>query len=420
MATTSFFDECVPAQPGFSSSVAAVTIIPDAGRVAKAWMKWYTLTTKVRKVRFIKQMIADKIQKEAEGRTDIYDTIADFMKQSSDGLHNASQMVADAVTNPAKVYAGQFSTLSETDPSTQRESQWREENEMGNEGLEQVSLVSNNDSTHDNDDTRNEDIVHEAVGSKHNSIFPANVGKSANLGNDDIPKEGSIQVIAGSTHDSKSLGNSNSNNNNNPAIDNNDDRTNRKREENGLMAILTQWMGTDDRVAKENVIIDDTPEANIELQTLDKSDSDVEAQTRVDNCESPGQDDDDGPGDSPDQIESQRGEPDVRNFKYEDFNVVQYAKKLGFEEETQLIGIVEGLGIEAMGLFAKEYAQSSGNCCPFGTFPHEVLIVPLHSMPPHHLLCFTLSVQVRLRSFSISRVSKSLGRWRSSYGMSYA
>jgi hypothetical protein len=39
--TSAFFDYCVPNQPGFSSSVAAVTILPSAAEIATAWKKWY-------------------------------------------------------------------------------------------------------------------------------------------------------------------------------------------------------------------------------------------------------------------------------------------------------------------------------------------------------------------------------------------
>jgi hypothetical protein len=39
--TSAFFDYCVPNQPGFSSSVVAVTILPSAREIATAWKKWY-------------------------------------------------------------------------------------------------------------------------------------------------------------------------------------------------------------------------------------------------------------------------------------------------------------------------------------------------------------------------------------------
>jgi len=46
--------------------------------------------------------------------------------------------------------------------------------------------------------------------------------------------------------------------------------------------------------------------------------------------------------------------------------VKAYARKLGFEEETELNGIVDGLGIEELSIFAREYVQSSANPCVYG------------------------------------------------------
>lgn len=56
--TTTFFDHCVPNQPGFSSSVAAVTIIPGALDLSVAWRKWYAAASKLRRLRFIREQIA--------------------------------------------------------------------------------------------------------------------------------------------------------------------------------------------------------------------------------------------------------------------------------------------------------------------------------------------------------------------------
>jgi hypothetical protein len=58
--TSKFFDKCVPNQPGFSSSVAAVTILPPANRLDQAWQKWYKAAAKVRRLRLIKNIIEDK------------------------------------------------------------------------------------------------------------------------------------------------------------------------------------------------------------------------------------------------------------------------------------------------------------------------------------------------------------------------
>ena len=57
---STFFDQCVPPQPGFSSSVAAVTILPDAPKLAKAWRTWYKHVGLLRRLRFIRSLIAKK------------------------------------------------------------------------------------------------------------------------------------------------------------------------------------------------------------------------------------------------------------------------------------------------------------------------------------------------------------------------
>ena len=55
--TTCFFDYCVPNPPGFSSSVAAVTILPGASQLAAAWKKWYIATKAVQRLRFIRRTL---------------------------------------------------------------------------------------------------------------------------------------------------------------------------------------------------------------------------------------------------------------------------------------------------------------------------------------------------------------------------
>jgi hypothetical protein len=58
--TSSFFDHCVPNQPGFSSSVAAVTILPAASQLAKSWRMWYAAAGKLRRLRYIRKLIAER------------------------------------------------------------------------------------------------------------------------------------------------------------------------------------------------------------------------------------------------------------------------------------------------------------------------------------------------------------------------
>ena len=50
----------MPRQPGFTSSVAAVTILPDADELATAWRKWYIAAAVLRRLRFVRSLIADR------------------------------------------------------------------------------------------------------------------------------------------------------------------------------------------------------------------------------------------------------------------------------------------------------------------------------------------------------------------------
>lgn len=67
VATTRFFDEVVPPQPGFSSSVVAVTMIPKAKLVAKAQRKWKVVEMKLQTLRYIRKLITNaKNKKEGQ------------------------------------------------------------------------------------------------------------------------------------------------------------------------------------------------------------------------------------------------------------------------------------------------------------------------------------------------------------------
>lgn len=58
---TKYFDACVPNPPGFSSSVAAITILPSAADLANAWGKWYAAAGQLRRLRFIRDIIQEKV-----------------------------------------------------------------------------------------------------------------------------------------------------------------------------------------------------------------------------------------------------------------------------------------------------------------------------------------------------------------------
>jgi hypothetical protein len=63
--TADFFDKCVPNQPGFSSSVAACSILPDPSHIARSWSLWYKCASQARKLRFITHQL--KVKQNEQG-----------------------------------------------------------------------------------------------------------------------------------------------------------------------------------------------------------------------------------------------------------------------------------------------------------------------------------------------------------------
>ena len=63
-AAIEFFEKCVPKQPGYTSSVAAVTILPDSSHVTEAWKKWHACTKLLRRLSFIRRQLQLKYGEE--------------------------------------------------------------------------------------------------------------------------------------------------------------------------------------------------------------------------------------------------------------------------------------------------------------------------------------------------------------------
>ena len=62
-AVTTFFDNCVPNQPGFTSSIAAITILPCASSLTKAWKEWNKAASALRRLRCIRSEIGKRLPK---------------------------------------------------------------------------------------------------------------------------------------------------------------------------------------------------------------------------------------------------------------------------------------------------------------------------------------------------------------------
>jgi hypothetical protein len=65
-ASIKFFDECIPTPPGFTSSVVALTILPEPAIVSQAWKKWYYCGKKLRQLRYIRHHIQLQLERQQQ------------------------------------------------------------------------------------------------------------------------------------------------------------------------------------------------------------------------------------------------------------------------------------------------------------------------------------------------------------------
>jgi hypothetical protein len=107
--TTAFFDQCVPNQPGFSSSVAAVTIIPGAAKMTIAWKKWSKAAINFRRLRFLHELIQIKKREQEQQITlDNGNTANILIDEETDEIFVPEEIV-DMVSN---LPVGQTSTTN--------------------------------------------------------------------------------------------------------------------------------------------------------------------------------------------------------------------------------------------------------------------------------------------------------------------
>ena len=104
-AGVDIFDQCVPNQPGFTSSIAAITILPDASKLCKVWGKWYECGSKMRRLRYIKAHLENRRKMQQDGVKGLRNIVIDApinvakatAKAAVDGIETAKDLAADRI-----------------------------------------------------------------------------------------------------------------------------------------------------------------------------------------------------------------------------------------------------------------------------------------------------------------------------------
>ena len=115
-AAVDFFDQCIPTQQGFTSSVVAVTMVPDATKITKVWGQWYRCGAAMRRLRYIQTHLNYRRQTQRTGRKGLHNvfvaapsraagvapkattkTVDHIREHAAEGIETVTEQVADDV-----------------------------------------------------------------------------------------------------------------------------------------------------------------------------------------------------------------------------------------------------------------------------------------------------------------------------------
>jgi hypothetical protein len=332
-ATVSFFDKCIPNQPGFTSSVVAVTIVPDAKRVAKAWMKWYDCGKKFRRLRYIKYMLEKRRQMQIDGILGIHDYVDTALKAPilvakatgkatthvAKATGNAMTQVTDRVCGTAVLAESgdQENDASMADPLTpidynvsaadkKQDDSSTEEKQKGHNPVEADGIV-----------TKSFQLMQECAGNEDEERDGGNA-------NDGIRGNwfGQIVTIFGPS----------------------------KKDESKL--------STDE----ETGVVVNVPKSSVYYDA--QHDPSSPGQCATSPCGSELYVDSKLP--ETERSKSPRTKYAEEHFEYQTFDPDEFAQWIGFSEETECDEILDTLGVEQLTAYSREMSQSASNPCVYG------------------------------------------------------
>jgi hypothetical protein len=373
-ATVDFFDQCVPNQPGFTSSVVAVSIIPDAAAVAAAWMEWYKCGKRMRRLRYIKHVLEERKQMQRDGIKSLHDYVDAAAKAPGQIAQATVHMVQQAAEKSKEEIENIFCPdRQEPRPSIEDGVGPTPFNgDGGNIPLVSLSTTESNDKQVDT-----EQIGDDSDATKTKILDAPLNTLSASVGGDVISVPNESDIISPKVTPGKEVGGGN---------------TKETAEGlSGLVGRVASLLGmkskkTDDDGDFAWMCADGSADIQDGQSELDVHNPEAESSRPI-------------PGNT--SVEEEEGnsiyfdskprisvmtsgrlssvpedkvrieEDDDKNFEdqsfdYKYFDPQEFAKWIGYMEETELDQLVDTLGVEQLSVYSREMSQSASNLCVYG------------------------------------------------------
>eukprot|EP00536_Pseudo-nitzschia_multiseries_P004604 jgi/Psemu1/253742/estExt_Genewise1Plus.C_770053 len=105
-AAVEFFDQCVPNQSGYTSSIAAISMVPDAKQLTKVWGKWYACGNHLRRLRHLKALLERRREMKQAGQLSLHDILVLAPANIARATLKATTETLDTVKDRAKSQDG--------------------------------------------------------------------------------------------------------------------------------------------------------------------------------------------------------------------------------------------------------------------------------------------------------------------------
>ena len=353
-AGVKFFDQCVPNQPGFTSSIAAITMVPDAQKATKVWGKWYECGSKMRRLRYIKSHLETRLKMQREGELGLRDMVItaplnavkatvkattekiDTMKVvTSEGFETVKELASEEIEKMKELGRERIPTRMQTNPTqvcSTRNSNSSFVSSTEDAFFDAATFTSGSDNGIENE-TRDEE--------KKNSDFETELSLTEGLTKEDSTPSSLTQDNAnGTSSRSKPV---------------NDSQTSAA----SVDIELGQTHCTDESTTLTY------HDADHDAEKVDPESASGNLVTIVSSGEEDQQDDTNNTTNAEAHVPG-FNEGTTEHFEYDDFDPEKFAKWIGYSEETELDQLIDTLDIEQLSVYAREMSQSASNPCVYG------------------------------------------------------
>ncbi|VEU35296.1 unnamed protein product [Pseudo-nitzschia multistriata] len=363
-AAVEFLDQCVPNQPGYTSSIAAITMLPDAKKLTKVWGKWYACGNKMRYLRYVKAQLERRREMKKAGQLGLHDILVAAPATMAKATVKATAETFDVVKD--KAVEGMSTIKKYT-------------TEKIGEGILAVKGLGNQDESIDEKETDLGDTevfvsCREHAQSSQIEIMIKDIDdvfvscKATNSCDSEYHRNEEDKVIG---NDVK-----------------NEEKTN--NDSNANTVLLDIEKGNSVRSASQQSPGDSANTQSHDLELGDATRSErVATKSAFDVVSGEMNADDKGKEEGKSFSSSKLAKTIVPgfnqesvggHFEYDEFDPVTFAKWLGYSEETELEQVIDTLDIEQLSVYAREMSQSASNCCVYGCTPKTLSFLSIEQL----------------------------------------